>query len=517
MTEALHSHHRDATVRRTNKHIVFAAHPPPSGYPARWSLGPMDYYVGLGIPIQVVFVFEPSPDQHDDFIPLERLITAMSALLDHHPHFSGRLREDEQDHQPYITTLGSGAEVIEAHCDQALSSYQKSGDYIITSFPKDFLSPYEPTPEYLAKHPFFAIQHTRFACGGVALAVRVAHAVVDGVGFFSVVRDLRDIYNQLCRSDAPPRLSHTPSLAGYMADWARRASPEEVQDARKIQPQQYQLVQDSLSSGSNGVTLSSDNTDKEVEDDKTPSIAEADPVIGRVLRFSAKHQSELKSLATNPGANEGEYITTFDALCAYVLQQTYRARTSPTRLPSCSPDRCNFLTPSDWRKALNLPPNHTPNTCFVNFCDLTPELVLDGPAHAIARAVHQVSRSLSLADAKSQLRWLCAQADKSKAQLAFSYGDGSLLLSSWLKMDLYDALSLSLAQRGPEERRIRPAVTFTPFTQVSLIDGLGYFLPIPPSSSMDGEASSVDLALALKESVWREMDRASSKLYTIVG
>lgn len=464
----------------------------------------MDYYVGLGIPIQVVFIYEQAASSSSDLVPLERVETAMRHLLNHHPHFTGRLVVDDHDKQPYITALGSGADLVAAVCDQNLSAFRnaESGDYVLTAFPDDLLSPYRPTPQHLASHAFFAIQHTRFACGGVALALRMAHAVVDGEGFFQVARDFANIYRQLSAGIDEPQLQHSPSIKGYMADWAKSASAQDLKQARDFQPPQYHLVGDDFQQGSNGVTVADKPKD-------AASTTKADPVRGRVLRFSTERQSELKGAATNPAATEAEYISTFDALCAYIMSQTYRARTSPARSPPSPPTKCNFLTPSSWRKALGLPTHHTPNSCVVNFCDLSPQEVLESPAHRVAKSIHNVTRGLSLDDAERQLQWLCAQEDKSKAQTSFEYGDGSLLLISWLKMDMYDSVAL--------DDHLRPSFTYTPFTEVSLVDGLGYFLPVPPSAVADGTRAPIDLALALKTSVWREIDRnGSDKMFSYI-
>ncbi|PWN25264.1 hypothetical protein BDZ90DRAFT_86327 [Jaminaea rosea] len=489
-------------ITRNPTRLIHAAHPPLAGFPSRWALGPMDYYLGPGIPIVVVFVYEAGQggEEAGSVVPVHRLEKAMRYLLDSHPHFTGRfIAEAGEAKEPCIAQLGSGAALIEANSSARLDSFVRpeGGDYITTSFPPDLVPPYEPTAEYLAHNPFFAVQHTRFSCGGVALAIRMAHAVVDGEGFFSVVRDLATVYRQLSAGVEKPQLDHAPSIRPYMADWASGASEEEREEARSWKSRGYKLAGEDWKEGSNGVTQST----PVIESDSPPP--DPDPVQGRVLRFSPTQLASLKQAALPHTHTEGQYITTFDALFAHLLQLTYRARSSPHRNPAAQPTICNFLTPSSWRARLGLPAHHTPNTCFVNFASLDPQEVLQGPVDRIATAVHSVSRGLSLGDAQAELRWLCAQRDKGRVQLAYEYGEGSLMLSAWHRMDVYAA--------GTLDDALVPAVVSTPFTSVSLVDGLGYFLPVPPKVGKQGEGAGIDVALALKGSVWREIDRALGK------
>jgi hypothetical protein len=54
----------------------------------------------------------------------------------------------------------------------------------------------------------------------------------------------------------------------------------------------------------------------------------------------------------------------------------------------------------------------------------------------------------------------------------------------------------------------RPALVSTPFTPISLIDGLGYFLPVDlHSQEADGDKAAIDVHLALSEPLWEILQR----------
>ena len=72
----------------------------------------------------------------------------------------------------------------------------------------------------------------------------------------------------------------------------------------------------------------------------------------------------------------------------------------------------------------------------------------------------------------------------------FEYGSGSLMLSQWTRFDLY----------GITLDAIRPLVAAPPFTLISCVDGLGYFLTAP-------HGDGVEMALALEKETWDELNK----------
>ena len=69
------------------------------------------------------------------------------------------------------------------------------------------------------------------------------------------------------------------------------------------------------------------------------------------------------------------------------------------------------------------------------------------------------------------------------------------MISQWNKMDMYT--------QAVFEEGVQPELVVPPFTPISLHDGLGYTLPTPPGN---GEGGGIDVYLALREGVWKELD-----------
>lgn len=72
------------------------------------------------------------------------------------------------------------------------------------------MPPFEATIEGVCRDPILAVQHTRFACGGVALGIRLHHMVCAVGGFFQFVRDWATIH----RSSSLPSQRILPVRTG---------------------------------------------------------------------------------------------------------------------------------------------------------------------------------------------------------------------------------------------------------------------------------------------------------------
>lgn len=424
-------------------------------------LGPLDQLVAPSVPIAVVFVYTSSPDI--ELIPVERLERSLTLLLDYYPHLTGRLQINSSDGTPEINRLGTGAELFVARCSERLDA---SDRIVLPNLPgagNALLAPFDPSLEGVCRDPIFTVQHTRFACGGVALGMRLHHITGDADGFFQLVGDLAELYR-----NGPSSLAHPPHIRSYLSD----LTPEERVAALDFEPSQFYVEQRPAFS----------------------SYPVASPSIGRFLRFSSSELDALKARATDPSSDN--WISTFDALCAHLYQRVYRARLQlrakdPT-LPELSPP--DFLTPVNLRSRIGLPPRYFPNALHCQYTSLSHDLLANGPLWQVAKALHDLTRTTSITSKEEvdrTYRWIAAQPDKRKIKQGFRYGSGSLMISQWNKMDMYAGSVFDVA----------PVLVAPPFTPISLVDGLGYFIPTGE------QGGDIDVALSLSEPIWEFIDQ----------
>lgn len=466
-------------------------------------LGPMDTQVAAFIPVAVVFVYEKPFDFNNELIPVERLRKALAKLLDHYPHLTGRLRL-HSDGSRDITSLGTGAELVEAQCNSRLDAFRSSGidgtprRITLPSLPgagNALLPPFDMTLEAVCRDPLFTIQHTRFACGGVGLGIRLPHTVCDSDGYFQLVRDLAELYRGL---DSGRELSHPPHLQPYLADMTQ----EDREAALAFKPSMFHLEPPT-------------DPTAVVESKAEPASPSPPPppVSGRVLRFSAHELTRLKAHATSP--HNTDWVSTFDALPAHLWQRTYHARlhllTTQGRTPSEAAATLSrsFLTSVNMRSRsrLALPPRYFPNAVITPFTSVAHETLATGPLWRVAAALHALTRSVGRAQADRTMRWFEAQADKSRVRLGFRFDEPGFMVSQWSKFDLYGGAGFDVDDARGEA--VAPALVAPPFTGISLVDGLGYLLPTEEQGrgAREEGAAGVDVYLALSEPVWEVLER----------
>ncbi|KAJ5470035.1 hypothetical protein N7530_007392 [Penicillium desertorum] len=349
-----------------------------------FKLGPLDELVLPFVPIQTLFVYRnlaSSPERK--IFDIERLPKALSYLLNYYPHLTGRLQINSETHTPEITSIGKGTELREASCnlrlDDFIPSDRASHSLLVTDLPDcgtALLAPFDPSIEGVCRDPILAIQHTRFACGGVVLGTRLHHIVCDSGGFFQLVRDLAETYRGLA-SSPHPTLACPPVIRSYLSDLSV-LSPQGKQEALDYKPTAYTLA------ASNQEPAASKAVEHGKPIESVPSTQTAKPpVTGRVLRFTGSQLRDLKQLANDPSGKG--WVSTFEALSAYFYQRVYRARhqllvsqgDSPTEAANKT---CRGLFASiNMRDAsrLNLGPNYFPNAIYPCCANFSHELLAD--------------------------------------------------------------------------------------------------------------------------------------------
>ena len=469
-------------VQILERHTITSSNP--ESYKALgpiFRLGPLDQLVLTFIPVAVVYIYTASPSTT---VPIEKLCRATSLVLDTYPHLTGRIGINDTHGGAHIHSLGIGCQILEATCEKTLEELGKSKMVGLMDLPgkgEDLMAPYDFMNIKKEDQVVFTIQHTRFACGGVALGIRVLHCLNDGAGFFHLMRDLTSIYRSLdndkgrtIRKLAPP----------YLANYENEVSDEEKERNRSYEPVLYHLEPEAP------VELAAPDIPA-----PAPAPTNQKPKItGQVLHFSTNDLDTLKRLA----APEEGYITTFDALTAHLQQRIYQARhRTYTSNPSLGTlGEADLLCPIDLRTHLNLEENglYPYNAVLTTSSTFAPKSLLDNTKlPEVALKVHHMVRPLGPGDAEATVKWI-STVPRSKIRHSYRGGTGGVMVSQWNKMDMYDG--------GVFESR--PVLVAPPFTPISLHDGLGYTIP---TESGDG----IDVYLALREEVWGELDVSVSR------
>ncbi|KAF7977913.1 hypothetical protein HWV62_2484 [Athelia sp. TMB] len=501
-------------------------------------LGPFDQLTSPSIPIAVVFVYKhPTSTPDVELIPVERLQHALTLLLNYYPHLTGRLQINPSDGTPEITRLGTGAELFVARCSERLDAFSSSGRISMQDLPdagNALMAPFDPTLEGVCRDPVFTVQHTRFACGGVALGVRLRHNMCDAGGFFQLMHDLAELYRGILSSQTyndptldVPSLAYPPHIRSYMSESSGGGmTPEERLAALDFKPSSFYVEPSAEVEGGTTADAPSSSIDTGA------FLPPPSPAVGRFLRFSSRELNALKAHATDPNGSPSpdSWVSTFEALSAHLYQHIHRARLhlrakDPNQNELSPPDFLtpvnhihrarlhlrakdpnqnelsppDFLTPVNVRSRLGLPPHYFPNALFCSYTTVPPEVLANGPLWQVAKVLHGLTRTpfmTSKEEMNRTLRWIAAQPDKRKIQQGFRYGNGSLMISQWNKFDMYAGNVFETP----------PALVSTPFTPISLLDGLAYFLPTEEQGT-GGDPGAIDVNVSLSEPLWGIIDQ----------
>lgn len=422
-------------------------------------LGPLDQPVPHFIPIAIILVFGPSKSGRDPIICPDRLKEALKLALGKYPPLLGRLVQ-QKDGGFQVYNLDAGATFLTAESTLYLSNLPSAADLTLSHFGNegnDLLAPFDMANA--TEEPILSVQHTTFACGGVSMGIRVSHKVCDAVGVFQFLQDLANVYNdpdhisQVEETPRPylaPASDTTPQSSFYTID----PYPQTAESASGPQP----------------------------------------PTTGRFIHLEIGRLKELKARAQD--AKSADPITAFDALSAFILQAVHRARVRMRRDdPSISPlgSPC-YLTSVNVRRLLGLSDRYINNCLVTPYFNIAPEAPSTAPLSEIARTLHDSVRSVTPKDVEDSARYIESQEDKTKLRFTFPGGTGSVMTSQWSRFNMY-----------PQFDGHRPILSSTPFTAISLVDGLGYFLPNKQQGTPE-DKGDLELCLALSHPLWAVLD-----------
>lgn len=335
-------------------------------------LGPLDQRSLLSIPLTAVFVYRQETSSAEDLIPFNRLQRALEHLLDYYPHLTGRIVIDPKDQSPQIEQLGAGAKLVSAQCSEPLKSFEivtdddkpgSSPRLIGTSLPDGgnaLLPPFDPTEAGATLDPNLTVQHTRFACGGVSIGLRLRHFFCDAAGFFQLARDLAELYRGFRDVDNDQltvvKLSSPPEIHSYLS--GLHMSPEERQEALQFSSMVFELAP----------KIQTPSTSDLAEGPKNPQ-----PVNGCILRFSSNELAAIK--AEGNVGNNGRSLSTFCALTAHIWQSIYRARVQLCKFQGLTSTEAALKVPRQLlaslglrsRGQLDISSRYSPTACYVQY------------------------------------------------------------------------------------------------------------------------------------------------------
>ncbi|KAJ6141886.1 hypothetical protein N7497_010985 [Penicillium chrysogenum] len=466
-----------------------------------FSLGPMDHTVPATLTIEAILVYrKPTNLPDDNFLPVKRLNLAVSHLLDYYPHLTGRLQQNAVSLAPEIGSLGAGAELWEAQCPRRLVSIAESAlsaRILVIRLPDSgnaLLPIFHSTMGAVSHNPIFAIQHTRFGCGGVALGIRVHHQVCDANGFMQLVRDLAEIYKQL-RDSSPPTLISPPEIYSHFRG-TNSPSASQKEKALAFNPPDFCLDE--------SVTAMS-------EVSAPPSVYTCP------LRFQGEDLVTLRNAATAPITQGQTRFTRFELISAYLYQRIYQARVQVLRdkgatldLDALQPLR-GFWTTMDMRGStrLKLPARYFPNAVHCPSTSASHELLERGALWQVARVIHDAIHSVDMNEVKQQFEWVAAQPNKSHVRYKVMIPDGCLVATQWSRGKTYVGVDFDIAANG---KRIAPSLVSPAFSEGYRVDGLAIIMSTEEelprrqrnrrSLDQDNLPCAVDVNLTLDRSVW---------------
>ncbi|CAG8891942.1 unnamed protein product [Penicillium salamii] len=470
------------SVRVTTRHTLHCANEATMAtLESPFCLGPMDYIVPSTLPIEVVFIYKrPRSLPADRFFVVDRLKQAISHLLDYYPHLTGRLQLHPKTHAPQIGHLGAGVDFWEASCGTALrniAASSLSGRIIAPKLPGygDALLPiFHATVGSISHNAILAVQHTRFACG----------------------EQLRD--------SSPPTLIYPPEIRSHFRS-SSELSPRKEGKRPTLNTSNFYLERENDT-----------KVKKEAQQQRTA------PVSARVLRFDGQDLAALKQAATNPDPRSDTWVSTFEALSAFLFQRVYKAKVelretlghSPQDVP-CHSLR-QFSTAMDMRDPdrLNLPPRYLANAVHCLSTSASHGNLMKGCLWYIARTIHYAIRSVDKTAVKEEFQWIAAQPDQRRVKSTETFPEGSISVIQWTRENTYVGTDFEVRRNG---KPVSPSLVSPPLSGAYLMDGLAMVIPTEEKVSAgrvntNSPAESdipyaVDVNLALNDQIWPYLER----------
>lgn len=405
---------------------------------------------------QICFCFSLA-DNSSDSVILDTLTTGLERLSVSFPWLAGQvIREDLDEGDFKIRPLEQIPRLVvkDLRHDTSAPTMDtlRRADFPFAVLDEAIIAPCATLPGSSDEPaPVFLLQAS-FITGGLLLTIVSQHNTMDMVGQGHIMR----LLSKACRNE--PFTSQELSCGNL----ARRNLISLLNDSyRQGAELAHQIVRRTPSS-----TISSD-----MNTHPTPPPAPA--CSWAYFTFRSASLTALKSLATKSIAPPATYVSTDDALSAFIWQSVVRARLSRLNPRAES----TFARAVDVRRYLRVPQTYPGFMQNMTYHTYTLERLVEEPLGAVAsqlrRAVDPKTSNLAY-----NTRALATVLDRAPDNHAISLTAGAdmsvdLMLSSWAGLDCYD-LDFNLGLGNPEAVR-RPR--FEP------VESLIYLMPKAP----DGE------------------------------
>lgn len=225
----------DKPVRVVQQYRILPEHP---GARQEYVLGPLDCLLAPFTPVAVLFVYEATNNSSSELLPVARYKQGLKTTLSHYPVIAGRLRIDETTGGQSVGSLDAGALLVEATCFERLDAFQlperrfdstQLPSYSLLHLPaagNALFCSFSPQIDSVLAGPVLSVIHTRFACGSVAVGLRVLHTVCDGAGFVQFAKDLAAVYSGVLGGAAVlPSDAETPFVPRPAQDGSSPRAP----------------------------------------------------------------------------------------------------------------------------------------------------------------------------------------------------------------------------------------------------------------------------------------------------
>jgi hypothetical protein len=382
--------------------------------------GPCDWLFSLAMSLAMNWIFvKPAvlaPDA--DFIPAKKVAAALERLLQHYPWLAGRFTTGECGRiQVNGTDEGVPFVVAETGCrisDLPLSVEQYTNTRLL---PEALKLVADLDPSKAIDAPPLQVQHTRFACGGIALGVRISHILADGEALFTFMRHWSELYESGAGElKEPPSLDRTWTI------------PTEEEVARRLQDHKEQVLTTEPPAAPSA---------------ESGNASPRSPGILSVFRFSRAQLQHLKQSAEAGVAKGSASISTYQALCAWLLQRMYRARVACGQVSDSEADldrSVKFVFAVNWRCRMRDPPAppHYFGNGAVQLAMIAPmRALLHDSLPVLANRLHEAVSAATSDRVKSTLAWITSNSAAGRSIRWDIDFHCDMASTEWTKLGMY--------------------------------------------------------------------------------
>lgn len=380
----------------------------------------------------------------EEFMPADEMSASLQRLLASYPFLGGRLERDESHHASWIVR-GTDRPIpfVVATTDARIADLPLSAAEFTST---DVLPPsLQLLPGFDYTRPLdealLQVQHTRFACGGVSLGVRVHHAAMDGAAFFTFIANWSEMYRN--------QSQQAPNTRPNMDRSQLLASDEEM--ARLLETH----------------TESTYYTPTPAQQEQRMAMMMRSAGVAcknRIFRFESVELAGIKQAASaseDQQDGQSQWVSTFEALVAHLYRRICAARltesdgaaaaASDSAASSSSSDAdATSQPPPRLSVAINIRPRMQSPSLDANYTGnatlsalVAPEDPSSRPLSATAAHLHSSLASYDSDRLRGMIAWLAAQPRQDEIVYALD-NTRDLIVTQWSKFPMYSGAEFEI-------------------------------------------------------------------------